>query len=211
MALCVVRSRHMMVKPCEKTPSGPLELSGMDKVPVLRCNARTLHVYKAQRNADDHELGQLLSPEAEAKAKVTGSTTSSTDGEGREAWGVIREALSRALVVYYPLAGRLRSVFGEVHIECSGEGILLVEASANSTLRALNYLDLDAAANVGDASIPSSYDYNDLLPQQLPSCLHSDQPEAHSEINDDQPLVQMQVYFHDQHKVSQLKLFFFFA
>ncbi|XP_050378342.1 alcohol acyl transferase 1 allele RGb-like [Argentina anserina] len=57
---------------------------------------------------------------------------------------VISEALSRALVFYYPLAGRLREVHNKrLVVDCTGEGILFVEADANVTLDAL-----------GDAILP---------------------------------------------------------
>ncbi|KAL5561097.1 hypothetical protein UlMin_030844 [Ulmus minor] len=131
MALCVVRSRHGLVRPSEKTPTTTLQLSALDKVPVLRCNARSLHVYKE-------------------------------GGEGAAA--AIREAISKALVLYYPLAGRLKdsSQLSEgLQLECCGEGVWFVEASASCTLDALNYLYEDAAS--------ISYQQDDLLPNQVPT------------------------------------------
>ncbi|KAF3436608.1 hypothetical protein FNV43_RR23700 [Rhamnella rubrinervis] len=141
MALSVTRTRHSLVKPSEKTPSTTLDLSVLDKTPVLRCIARTLHVY---RHGHDH------GPAA---------TSSST---------VIRGALSRALVPYYPLAGRL--IESNLQIECSGQGVWFVEAFANTTLDALNYFDDHHVF-----AIP----YDDLLP--------------HDQFPDGDPLVQMQV------------------
>ncbi|XP_074316230.1 benzyl alcohol O-benzoyltransferase-like [Silene latifolia] len=48
---------------------------------------------------------------------------------------VIKEALGKALVAYYPLAGRLREKGdGKLVIECNGEGIMFVEADADVTL-----------------------------------------------------------------------------
>ncbi|MBA0741432.1 hypothetical protein Gogos_014585 [Gossypium gossypioides] len=138
MALCVVRSRRSLVTPSQQTPSGKLDLSFIDKVPVLRCYTRTLHVYK----------------------------------HGPEASKVIREALSKALVPYYPLAGRLKeSDNNQLQVECSGEGAWFVEASADSNLHAFNYFD--------DANFDIPYD--ELLPDQVPK-------------NEGmEPLVQMQV------------------
>ncbi|XVE73534.1 hypothetical protein DITRI_Ditri11bG0126200 [Diplodiscus trichospermus] len=138
MALSVIRSRRSLITPSQETPSGKLDLSFIDKVLVLRCYTRTLHVYRY----------------------------------GPEASKVIREALSNALVPYYPLAGRLRdSVENQLQVECSGEGVWFVEASADCTLDAFNYFD-DA-----DFSIP----YDELLPDQVPKSEGME------------PLVQMQV------------------
>ncbi|MBA0686048.1 hypothetical protein Goari_013671 [Gossypium aridum] len=138
MALCVVRSRRSLVTPSQQTPSGKLDLSFIDKVPVLRCYTRTLHVYK----------------------------------HGPEASKVIREALSKALVPYYPLAGLLKeSDNNQLQVECSGEGAWFVEASADSSLHAFNYFD--------DANFDIPYD--ELLPDQVPNSEGME------------PLVQMQV------------------
>ncbi|XVF72833.1 hypothetical protein PTKIN_Ptkin12aG0152600 [Pterospermum kingtungense] len=139
MALSVIRSRRSLVTPSQQTPSGKLELSFIDKIPVLRCYTRTMHVYRY----------------------------------GPEASKVIREALSKALVPYYPLAGRLKdSGQNQLRVECSGEGVWFVEASVDCTLDAFNYFDNS------DLSIP----YDELLPDQVPK-------------NEQgmEPLVQMQV------------------
>jgi hypothetical protein len=144
MAFSVIRSRGSLVRPSEQTPSGTLDLSVIDRLAVLRFNIRTLHVF-------GH------GPEVAAK--------------------VIRDGLSRALVPYYPLAGRLKessSQGGRLQIECCGEGVWFVEASADCTLDAVNYLD-----GVHDVvSIPSG----DLLPDHIQENQGID------------PLVQMQVY-----------------
>ncbi|KAK8588138.1 hypothetical protein V6N13_087086 [Hibiscus sabdariffa] len=85
---------------------------------------------------------------------------------------VIKEALSKALVPYYPLAGRLKeSDANQLHVECSGEGVWFVEASADCTLDAFNYFD------TASFSIP----YDQLLPDEVPKSEGME------------PLVQMQV------------------
>ncbi|CAB4279068.1 unnamed protein product [Prunus armeniaca] len=51
---------------------------------------------------------------------------------------VIREGLSRALVYYYPMAGRLREGPNrKLMVECNGEGVLFIEGNADVTLAQL--------------------------------------------------------------------------
>ncbi|KAF6167189.1 hypothetical protein GIB67_029827 [Kingdonia uniflora] len=124
MTFSVIRSSQNIVRPSEYTPSSVLDLSVIDKLPALRCNARTLHVFK----------------------------------HGHKAAKVIKEALSKALVPYYPLAGKLKeSNHGELQIACTGEGVWFVEASANCGLDEVNYFD-------SVAMVP----HDDLLPNAPP-------------------------------------------
>ncbi|KAJ4769320.1 HXXXD-type acyl-transferase family protein [Rhynchospora pubera] len=62
---------------------------------------------------------------------------------GKEPASVIRSALSKALVWYYPFAGRfVGSVLdGDVHVACTGEGVWFVKAEAGCTLEDVNKLD----------------------------------------------------------------------
>ncbi|XP_027125350.2 omega-hydroxypalmitate O-feruloyl transferase [Coffea arabica] len=52
-----------------------------------------------------------------------------------EAVGMIRDALSKVLVQYHPLAGRLTiSPEGKLIVDCTGEGAVFVEAEADCTI-----------------------------------------------------------------------------
>ncbi|CAH9135788.1 unnamed protein product [Cuscuta epithymum] len=54
---------------------------------------------------------------------------------GRDPVKVIREALAKAMVFYYPFAGRLREGVGrKLMVDCTGEGIVFIEGDADVTL-----------------------------------------------------------------------------
>ncbi|XP_042392218.1 acyl transferase 9-like isoform X1 [Zingiber officinale] len=73
---------------------------------------------------------------------------------GKDPAGVIRKALARALVHYYPIAGRIVQPEGcEPRIECTGDGVWFVAASADCSLADVNYLER-----------PMMLGQNDILP-----------------------------------------------
>lgn len=121
MEFLVTKSNGNLVPPCSPTPSSTLDLSRIDRLPVLRCNARTLHVFE--------EIG----PRGVALS-------------------TIREALSKALVPYFPLAGRLSS--NGSNIDCTADGVWFVEAVANCSLRSVGYFE-DVTSIPFDELLPS--------------------------------------------------------
>ncbi|KAI7729419.1 hypothetical protein M8C21_010257 [Ambrosia artemisiifolia] len=121
MEFCVTKSSGSLVAPCEPTPLETLDLSRIDRLPVLRCNARTLHVFEPI-------------------------------GPHRAAGSTIREALAKALVPYYPLAGRLSSDGST--IECTGDGVWFEETSASCSLRSVGYFE-DVTTIPFDNLLPS--------------------------------------------------------
>ena len=49
--------------------------------------------------------------------------------------GVLKEALAKVLVEFYPLAGRLsRDATGRIEINCNAEGVLFVEAETSAAV-----------------------------------------------------------------------------
>ncbi|KAK7305496.1 hypothetical protein VNO77_43402 [Canavalia gladiata] len=110
-----------LIKPSKPTSSSILSLSTLDNIPDLNRLCQTIHVYRSAIHDSEsgYQNGELLDPAH-----------------------VIKEALSKALVYYYPLAGRLvKHSDGKLRINCSEDGVPFLEANANCHLSSLHYLD----------------------------------------------------------------------
>ncbi|CAA0813489.1 HXXXD-type acyl-transferase family protein [Striga hermonthica] len=95
---------------------------------LLRPAKTTPHKFKSLSDIDDQEGLRVQIPVMQFYCK-------SPSMEGKDPVGIIRAAVSRALVYYYPLAGRLREVTGrKLVVECTGEGALFIEADADVSL-----------------------------------------------------------------------------
>ncbi|XP_074560963.1 myricetin 3-O-glucosyl 1,2-rhamnoside 6'-O-caffeoyltransferase AT2-like, partial [Curcuma longa] len=107
MASWVTKVAEELVAPCEPTPCTTLPLSSIDHALGLAFMVELISVYP-NNNREHHRPSVSLQP-----AKV------------------IREALAKALVPYYPVAGRLvsSSAGGLVEVACNGEGVWFVEAA----------------------------------------------------------------------------------
>uniref|UniRef100_A0A2N9GK54 Uncharacterized protein n=1 Tax=Fagus sylvatica TaxID=28930 RepID=A0A2N9GK54_FAGSY len=116
----------VLVKPSKPTSSGVLSLSSIDNGPGIDLLCQTVYVYKANvdfSHDDNH------------------NDASSFSGQKDPAF-VIGEALSKVLVYYYPLAGKLkRNSDGNLQINCTADGVPFLVANANCKLSSLHYLD----------------------------------------------------------------------
>ncbi|CAN6192823.1 unnamed protein product [Urochloa humidicola] len=102
-AFTVRRGEPVLVAPAEPTPRETKPLSDIDDSEGMRFYSSGIHLYRANP----------------AKA-------------GQDPAKVIRDALARALVPYYPLAGRLREEEGrKLVVDCAGQGVMFAEADAD--------------------------------------------------------------------------------
>ena len=72
----------------------------------------------------------------------------------------LRQALSRAPVPYYPVAGRLTAGAHGQSIACTGEGVVFVAASARCTLHDARLSDQRPAIPVEDLTVTYAALYN---------------------------------------------------
>ena len=104
----VNRSEPQLITPAKPTPRETKMLSDIDDQEGFRFQVPFIIVYKNNPSMSKREDPVQV---------------------------VIREALGRALVHYYPLAGRLREGHNrKLMVDCNGEGVLFVEATAGVTL-----------------------------------------------------------------------------
>lgn len=105
----------MIVKPSKPTPSEILSLSTIDNDPNLNILCQTIYVYKPNLDFPNDQKDPAC---------------------------VIKEALSKALVYYYPLAGKITTLDdGKLGINCNGDGVPFLESNANCELSSLHYLE----------------------------------------------------------------------
>lgn len=109
----VTRKPAVLVPPSLPTPNEFLYLSNIDDQAAYRCLAAILQFYPSNP----------LKKGNNDPARV------------------IREALEKVLVHYYPFAGRFRNApAGKLMVDCNGEGALFLEADADVTLEELGEL-----------------------------------------------------------------------
>jgi len=115
LTFTVRRRDPELVGPAEPTPRETKRLSDIDGVEGFRVQTPCMFFFRGLPRAD----------------------------AGPAPAGVIRRALAEALVPYYPLAGRLREVEArKLVVDCTGEGVMFVEADADVRLVELEAVGL---------------------------------------------------------------------
>ncbi len=108
----------VLVKPSKPTSSCVLSLSSIDNNPNLEPLCHTVYVHRSNIDSSFYNNNQA------------------------DPACLIREALSKALVYYYPLAGKLKKKSnGKLQINCTADGVPFLVANANCKLSSLHYLD----------------------------------------------------------------------
>lgn len=120
----------LLSSPRPMAPPSSLAFSVRRSEPELVAPAKpTPHEFKPLSDIDDQEGLRFLIPVLQFYKNVP-----SMHGRVDPA-KVIKAALAKALVFYYPFAGRLREGPGrKLVVECTGEGVVFVQADADVSL-----------------------------------------------------------------------------
>ncbi|KAK9749211.1 hypothetical protein RND81_02G110000 [Saponaria officinalis] len=113
--------QSIMVKPSQKTPQKILHLSKFDMIiRAPKTHTNVFYIY-------DHPPPSKSPPHFNAE--------------------ILKNTLSKILVPYYPLAGRLQMNLNRdrYEINCNAKGVLFVEAETNVTLKDLNGFEPSAS------------------------------------------------------------------
>lgn len=95
---------------------------------LIRPAKPTPHEFKLLSDIDDQGGLRFQVP-------VTNFYRRNPSMEGNDPVKAIRDAIAKALVFYYPFAGRLREITSrKLVVECTGEGVVFIEADADVTL-----------------------------------------------------------------------------
>nr|GMD78097.1 methanol O-anthraniloyltransferase-like [Ipomoea batatas] len=109
LLFCVKRSKPQLIVPSTSTPHEQKPLSHIDEQRNIRLLVPVLMFYR-----------------------------NSLERRGEDPAMAIKEGLAKALVFYYPLAGRIfEGENGKLIVNCNGKGVLFVEAKANVKLKQL--------------------------------------------------------------------------
>lgn len=130
-----------IVKPASDTPQCTIWNSNIDMV-IPRIHVPTVYFYKAKEGDEGRNYFEC---------------------------GHLKEALGRALVPFYPMAGRLKEAEkGRIDIECNGGGALFVEASTDGCMS--EYGEFFAPSMKMRELIPQ-YDYSKCPSSSFPLLL----------------------------------------
>lgn len=153
--LAVTAQAPVLVPPSQPTPCKVLYLSNLDDQLFLRFTIKYIFVYRsrnrqqaqAQAQAQEEERNdrnrqQVQEEELNDRNRQQAQEEEINDTIEDDPVEAMRSALSKVLVSYYPLAGRLRRSGGDLQnksngkleVVCNGEGAVFVEASADLTI-----------------------------------------------------------------------------
>ncbi|KAK7400328.1 hypothetical protein VNO78_11534 [Psophocarpus tetragonolobus] len=119
----------VFIKPSKATPTTVLSLSTIDNY-AMGYFVQSLFVYRSSIE------NQNSLADADSNNNTINATTK------RDPAKVITESLSKALVYYYPLAGKVvKHADGKPRINCTSDGVPFQEVICNCSLSSLNYID----------------------------------------------------------------------